>query len=112
MALTTMCEHAKRERASISWGTYNFCGSGETTWFGLAQAAIDEARLFREFKVKRIIPISTDYYPTPALRPKYSVLDCSKIRNAFGVISPFWQESLKTCIQELYACQTTNPIIS
>jgi len=41
-----------------------------------------------------ISPITTDMYPTAAERPKYSVLDKTLIRTAFGVETPAWERSL------------------
>jgi dTDP-4-dehydrorhamnose reductase len=49
----------------------------------------------------RLVPIATTDYPTPARRPAYSVLDCSKIRDAFGLHLPSWKEGLDSVIGEL-----------
>ena len=46
-------------------------------------------------------PIATSEYPTPATRPAYSVLDKSKIRDTFGVDTPWWSASLKDCLKRL-----------
>ena len=40
-------------------------------------------------------PILTSDFPTPAKRPKYSVLDKAKIKDAFGIEIKNWEESLK-----------------
>ncbi|MHB8447533.1 MAG: sugar nucleotide-binding protein [Rudaea sp.] len=47
------------------------------------------------------MPISTSEYPTRARRPAYSALDCSKIRDAFGLHLPDWQNGLDAVIGEL-----------
>lgn len=111
-ALTAMCERIKLGRSIIPWGTYHFCGAGETTWHGFAQAIIEEASVFQKLAVKRIIPIPTEAYPTPARRPRYSVLDCSKIQDSFGIIPPTWRKGLHHCIEEIYACPTSLPATS
>ena len=108
-ALTAMCERIKLGRSIIPWGTYHFCGAGETTWHGFAQATIEEARVFQKLAVKGIIPIPTEAYPTPARRPRYSVLDCSKIQDSFGLTPPTWRKGLHHCIREIYACPTSLP---
>src|SRR5690606_42131791 len=52
-------------------------------------------------KQTEVHPITTEEYPVKALRPKYSVLNKSKIRNHFGIPIPGWQEGLKNCLKEL-----------
>ncbi len=93
-----------RDDKEIPWGTYHFCGSGETTWYGFAQAIIKQAQEISPFQAKGIIPINTEDYPTLVKRPAYSALDCSAIHQAFGLRSPQWQDSLGHCLKELLAC--------
>ena len=45
--------------------------------------------------------IPTSAYPTPAKRPGYSVLDTEKIKEAFGIGIPIWQNSLVDCLSFL-----------
>lgn len=75
-------------------GIYHFANEGETTWFDFAReikrlAGIDRGKL---------LPVSTEAYGSPAPRPAYSVLDSSKISNAFHVEIPRWEEALKRCV--------------
>ena len=51
-------------------------------------------------RVERVEPIPTTAYPTPAQRPAYSVLDCSKIQTVFGITPRPWRDSLHDCMQE------------
>jgi dTDP-4-dehydrorhamnose reductase len=51
-------------------GIYHGTASGQTTWFGLARAAFEEAGLDPE----RVRPTTSDKFVRPAERPKYSVL--------------------------------------
>jgi dTDP-4-dehydrorhamnose reductase len=46
-------------------------------------------------------PLHTAEYPTPAARPHYSVLDKTKIKQTYGIEVPYWEESLKECIEKL-----------
>ncbi|MBQ1799916.1 MAG: sugar nucleotide-binding protein, partial [Prevotella sp.] len=46
-------------------------------------------------------PLHTTEYPTPASRPAYSVLDKTKLKNAYGIEIPYWEESLAECIKKL-----------
>jgi len=86
------------EKRTIAWGTYHYCGRGVTTWHGFAEAIFDEAKRYGSFKVKRVAPITTEEYPTPAKRPANSALDCSLIEEQFGISTRPWQESLAVMI--------------
>lgn len=88
----------------VPWGTYHFCGAGKTTWYEFAQAIINHAQEISSFQVKDVTPITTEDYPTVVKRPAYSVLDCSKIHQAFGIGPPRWQDSMQQCVKELFAC--------
>jgi dTDP-4-dehydrorhamnose reductase len=46
-------------------------------------------------------PLHTAEYPTPARRPHYSVLDKTKIKKVYGIEIPYWEDSLKDCIEKL-----------
>jgi len=85
----------------ISWGTYHFCGAGETTWFGLAKAIFKMAgpQMTKQPMVK---PITTDDYPLPAKRPANSVLDCTKIEVTFGIQPQPWRDGLADVIDRIY----------
>ncbi len=81
-------------------GLYHVAAAGETTWHGFAEAIVAGMRdAGEEVRTTRVVPISTADYPTPAARPAYSVLDCSKLRETFGVTLPDWRESLSRCLQ-------------
>jgi dTDP-4-dehydrorhamnose reductase len=43
-------------------------------------------------------PISSEQYPTPAKRPRYSVLSGAKLQRAFGFAMPDWKASLVECM--------------
>jgi len=74
-------------------GIVNYCNQGITTWYDFAVA-------IKEFVSSPCIvrPIPTSQYPTPAKRPKYSVLDTSKIKEWLEPTIPFWKDSLHTCL--------------
>ena len=46
-------------------------------------------------------PCHTDEFPTKARRPKYSVLDKTKVKETFGVTIPYWLDSLEDCVSRL-----------
>jgi dTDP-4-dehydrorhamnose reductase len=88
---------------STPWGTYHYCGQGVTTWHGFAEKICELAGKYSPFQVKRIQAISTEEYPTPAKRPRYSVLDCSKIENVFGIKTGPWQDSLAEMLARTFS---------
>jgi dTDP-4-dehydrorhamnose reductase len=89
-------------RGSVQWGVYHYCGHGVTTWHGFARQICQLAREHRALRVKRVEAVSTAEYPTPARRPQYSALDCSKIRSVFGIRTRPWQESLAEMLAGLF----------
>jgi len=77
-------------------GIWNYSNEGVASWYDFAVA------IFELEKIPcRVWPISTKDYPTPALRPPFSVLDKSKIKAAFGLEIPHWRERLRRCLTEL-----------
>lgn len=84
--------------ASGKWepGIYNFSNEGIISWFDFAN------------EIKRLIhsscninEVTTEQFPTPAKRPRYSVLDKTKIRQTYSLQLKDWKESLKVCINKL-----------
>ena len=84
----------------VPWGTFHFTARGQTTWHGFAEAIFEIAEpvIGRKPNVK---PITTSEYPTPAARPANSVLDSSKIDQAFGPERRNWREALAEVLDEL-----------
>ena len=75
---------------------FHYASVGEATWCEFAE------EIFRAAECDcRAVAISTDEYPTAARRPRYSVLDCSKIHDRFGVVLPDWRASLKRNIERI-----------
>jgi dTDP-4-dehydrorhamnose reductase len=79
-------------------GVYHFTDEGCISWYDLAVAV---NRLFGHECV--VSPCHTDEFPTKARRPKYSVLDKTKVKETFGVTIPYWLDSLEDCISRLKA---------
>ena len=80
-------------------GVYHLACAGETSWYGFAEA-IFVAFADRQ-KAPRLIPILTEAYPTPAVRPRNSRLDCGKFTQTFGYAMPNWQAALEIVVSEL-----------
>lgn len=86
---------------SALYGTFHLAGCGSTTWYGFSREIFSQAAA-RGRKAPSIRPISSSDYPTPAKRPRNSQLDCSKIRQAYGIALPPWQDALPICLDELF----------
>ncbi len=85
-------------------GIYHYTNSGVASWYDFAVAIFEEARaLGYPLTLQRVVPITTADYPTPAHRPPYSVLDCGKISASLGAYPPYWRQSMRLMLQELYA---------
>ncbi len=92
---TMQMVQALHEGQSIS-GIFHYANQGATTWFEFAA------------KIKAIAcltcalhPIDSAAFPTPAKRPKYSVLDTQKIEALLTSPIPNWEDALQDCIQAL-----------
>lgn len=83
-------------------GTHHLVASGHTSWHGFASAIFDEA-LTRGLlpRKPRVTAITTADYPTPALRPAWSVLDNTGFRQCFGYALPDWQTGLHGVLDAL-----------
>lgn len=79
-----------QQSTTDNFGIYHFSNEGQCSWYDFA------AEIFRANKISiNLQPIPTTSYPTPAVRPAYSVLDKSKIKSVFGIEVLNWEESLK-----------------
>ena len=86
----------------VPWGTYHLTTAGQTTWHGFASALLREALRARLIaRMPDVQAISSAGWQARARRPTYSVLDCSRIQDAFELRLPSWQEGLTAVISEL-----------
>ena len=77
-------------------GVRHVVTAGQTSWHGFAEAIFDEAFAIGLIdRQPRVLPITTVEYPTPARRPAYSVLDCSRLQTEYGVEIPDWRKALR-----------------
>jgi dTDP-4-dehydrorhamnose reductase len=82
------------------FGTFHYCGTGATTWFGFASEIFALAAA-RGINPPCLHPITTADYPLPATRPANSVLECTRMRSLYGISAPDWRESLKRCLDQV-----------
>jgi dTDP-4-dehydrorhamnose reductase len=72
---------------------FHYANEGVTTWCGFAKEIMDTAQQQCE-----VNPIFTAEYPTPAVRPAYSVFELSKIKKKFNIQIPDWKDSLRNLL--------------
>lgn len=92
-----------RARPELS-GLYHCVAAGETSWHGYATHVIERARAAGHvIKVApdAILPIPTTDYPTPATRPLNSRLDTRRLREAFDLVLPPWQQGVDRMLAEI-----------
>ncbi len=77
-------------------GIYNFTSSGKCSWYEFAKRIFEISGLKADLH-----PVKSVEFNLPAVRPKYSVLDCSKIERDAGLAIKRWDESLTEFLYSL-----------
>lgn len=80
----------------VKTGIYNFTDEGVCSWYDLAYEVCRVSGNLCD-----VLPCRTSEYPVRAVRPRYSVLDKSKVKSVFGIGIPHWTDSLAFCISQL-----------
>jgi dTDP-4-dehydrorhamnose reductase len=75
---------------------YHYSNEGVASWYDFAQTIFELTNISCEVQA-----ITTAQYPTPAVRPHYSLLNKTKIKEHFGISIPYWKNSLKECLDQL-----------
>lgn len=78
-------------------GIYHYSNEGVCSWY-------DFTKMIAEIAGNTgcdILPCHSDEFPSPVIRPSYSVLDKSKFKQTFGLRVPYWTDSLRKCIANL-----------
>ena len=73
---------------------YNYSNEGVCSWYDFAKAIAE----YSGHTSCSILPCHSDEFPSKVMRPSYSVLDKTKIKETFGIRIPYWTESLKICL--------------
>jgi dTDP-4-dehydrorhamnose reductase len=82
-------------------GVYHLTSAGEASWHAFASAIVEHQRGQEAIACQRVTAITTADYPTPAQRPAYSVLNCDKLAETFGIRLPDWQAALAQVQEDL-----------
>lgn len=98
LAIYDILEHRKYEGKD---GIYHYSNEGVCSWFDFTKQIAEYAG----HTTCDIQPCHSDEFPSKVVRPNYSVLDKTKIKNTFGVKVPYWTDSLKQCMNNLKAME-------
>lgn len=79
-------------------GIYHYSNEGVCSWYDFTKAI---AKMAGNDSCN-IQPCHSDEFPSPVKRPAYSVLDKTKFKETFGLIVPYWMDSLGICIGNLF----------
>jgi dTDP-4-dehydrorhamnose reductase len=92
------------EFATAKSGVYHMTAAGKTSWFGFAEEAVRLRAMSAAAQgttFARLVPIASSDYPTPAERPKNSLLDCAKLAREFDCSLPEWKTSVAAVMRAL-----------
>jgi dTDP-4-dehydrorhamnose reductase len=78
------------------YGIYHYSNEGVASWYDFAKAIFDINN-----NTIKVNPIPSINYPTPAQRPSFSVLNKTKVKEAFNVEIPHWRDSLAIAISNI-----------
>lgn len=91
-AILDILPHINTEQTEI----YHYANEGVLSWYDFAKEIMKMANL-----TCKIVPIETSHYPTPAKRPHYSILNKTKIKEAYALEIPYWKDSLDKCLVKM-----------
>ena len=73
---------------------YHYSNEGEMSWYEFAK------EIFKIAKIDcKVNPITTQQYPTPAKRPRNTLMNKDKIKNEINITIHFWRDSLNKCLR-------------
>lgn len=99
-AIHTVLEDYVQEQPQQGYsknGIYHFSNEGVCSWYDFTKVI---AALSGHTECD-IQPCHSHEFPSPVIRPAYSVLDKTKIKETFGIRIPYWMDSLKVCLQNM-----------
>jgi dTDP-4-dehydrorhamnose reductase len=86
----------------LEWGLYHYSGSSPCSWAEFAVEIFREAeRVGLILKAPRVLPVTSGSLPRAAARPAWTVLDCSRIENTFGIKPKPWRDELRHVIRQM-----------
>lgn len=93
-AIFDILEHRKYKGHT---GVYHFSNEGVCSWYDFTKKIAQLAG----HTACDVQPCHSDEFPSPVKRPAYSVLDKTKIKQTFGIRIPYWEDSLRKCLNNM-----------
>ncbi len=90
-------------------GTYHVAAAGATSWHGYAKfvlANASERGLSLKATAETVDAVSSQAFPTPAARPKNSLLNTAKLRDRFDLGLPDWRDGVARMLAETTSIHT------
>ena len=92
-AILEIIRHKKFRDAGQTTQIYNYSGEGEISWYEFAK------EIFKIEKIEcEVNPVTSQQYPTPAKRPRNTLMNKDKIVKVFNIKISNWKSSLNTCM--------------
>lgn len=79
---------------------YHLSASGVTTWYGFAMAILNKLKIAKK-NIPVIKPVSTKDFSSKTVRPLFTVLDNTSIKEQLGIKTPSWQQQLDMAMDEM-----------
>ncbi len=96
-------EKVERPGGELLGGVYHFSNGGDVvSWYDFAKSVFEHAARVGLKRPESLLSITSDQYPTPARRPKWSAFDLEKTERTFGMSIPDWQRSLEKYFNKNY----------
>ena len=101
LAQVITCIINRFDLKNVKSGIYHYCGNKACSWFDFATLIFLEAKKEGYQTPKHIKKITLAEYGALSERPFYSVLDCSKIKTEFGILTSDWSKGIRSAIKAL-----------
>ena len=101
IAKTIVALVAPMQEQGFCSGIFHYCGDKACSWYEFAQAIFAAAAEGGLTVPERVNAISSKEYPTPAARPAYSVLDCTRLAKTFELAPSDWQRAIPMVLSAL-----------
>tara|TARA_B100000780_G_C21126579_1_gene457338 strand:- start:2759 stop:3634 length:876 start_codon:yes stop_codon:yes gene_type:complete len=98
-AIVLLTKHI--DTADLESSIYHYAGDSKCSWYEFSNSIFSEAKKLGYVVPNIILPITTEEYPTLAMRPQYSVLNSKKFEKKFSIKPSNWHEGIRDVLLAL-----------